>query len=118
MDHLGDMRIFVAVVESQGFSAASRHLGVPIPTVCRRIANLENKLGVQLLVRSTRKTISTESGRRYYEDVRRILEDIHNAERLAIGEYQEVTGGFNTDGTFTFCSSFRFTHCQRLYAFA
>ena len=92
MDHLGDMKMFVAVVEAQGFSAASRNLSVPIPTVCRRIANLENKLGVQLLVRSTRKTVATESGRRYYEDVRRILEDIHSAERLAVGEYEEVTG--------------------------
>ena len=38
MDHLGDLKIFVAVVESQGFSAASRHLSVPIPTVGRSTA--------------------------------------------------------------------------------
>lgn len=92
MDQLGAMRIFIAVVESQGFSAASRILGVPVPTVCRKIAHLEDQLGVQLLVRSTRKTTVTDSGHQYYEDVRRILDDINSAERLAAGEYKQVTG--------------------------
>lgn len=92
MDRLGAMRIFVAVVEAQGFSAAARALRVPIPTVSRKVAELESHLGVQLLVRSTRKVRVTESGQRYYEDARRILDEIENVERQLSGEYQRPTG--------------------------
>lgn len=92
MDQLSAMRIFVVVVESQGFSAASRVLGIPVPTVSRQIANLENKLGVQLLIRSTRKTTVTGIGQRYYDEVKHILDDINNVDRLVTGEYQEVKG--------------------------
>jgi DNA-binding transcriptional LysR family regulator len=86
------MGVFVAVVEAGGFSAASRALGMPLPTVCRKVAELENHLGAQLLIRSTRKVAVTDSGHRYYEDVRRVLEDLDTLERQAAGEYQRVTG--------------------------
>ena len=92
MDQLDAMRIYVAVVESQGFSAASRALGIPVPTVSRKVANLEEKLGVQLLVRSTRKVSATSSGMDYYDDARRILEDISGADRRVAGEYQQIKG--------------------------
>lgn len=92
MNQLEAMRIFVAVVDSQGFSAASRNLGIPVPTVSRNVALLEDRLGVQLLIRSTRKTTVTDSGHRYYEDVKRILEDIASAGLLASGEFQQVKG--------------------------
>jgi len=86
------MRVFATVVEKQGFSAASRALNIPLPTISRRIAELESSLGVQLLARSTRKVTVTDSGRRYYEDIRPILDDIEDAERLASGEYQSPKG--------------------------
>ena len=92
MDQLDAMRVYVAVVESQGFSAASRALGIPVPTVSRKVAHLEEKLGVQLLVRSTRKVSATSSGMRYYDDARRILEDINGANRRVAGEYQQIKG--------------------------
>ena len=92
MDQLDAMRVYVAVVESQGFSAASRALGIPVPTVCRKVAKLEEKLGVQLLVRSTRKVSTTSSGMHYYDDARRILEDISGANRRVAGEYQQIKG--------------------------
>ena len=92
MDRLAAMRVFVAVVDAQGFSAASRALSMPLPTVSRKIAELENHLGAQLLVRSTRKVTVTDSGRRYYEDVRRILDDIGDAESQVSGEYQAAKG--------------------------
>ena len=92
MDRLSAMRVFVAVVESQGFSAASRSLGMPLPTVCRKVADLESQLGAQLLNRSTRKVTITTSGRHYYEEVRQILEDVDNAERQVSGEYQRTKG--------------------------
>jgi DNA-binding transcriptional LysR family regulator len=92
MDRLSAMRVFVAVVETQGFSAASRLLCKPLPTVCRKIAELESELDAQLFVRSTRKVTVTDTGSRYYENVRRILEDIDSAERQASGEFQRATG--------------------------
>ena len=92
MDRLAAMRVFVAVVDAQGFSAASRALSMPLPTVSRKIAELESHLGAQLLVRSTRKVTVTDSGRRYYEDVRRILDDIGDAESRVSGEYQTAKG--------------------------
>ncbi len=92
MDRLAAMRVFVAVVDAQGFSAASRALSMPLPTVSRKIAELESHLGAQLLVRSTRKVTVTDSGRRYYEDVRRILDDIGDAESQVSGEYQTAKG--------------------------
>ena len=75
MDQLDAMRVYVAVVESQGFSAASCALRIPVLTVCRKVAKLDEKLAVQLLVRSTRKVSTTSSGMHYYYDARRILED-------------------------------------------
>ncbi len=92
MDRLAAMRVFLAVAEEQGFSAASQVLGMPLPTVSRKIAELENQLGAQLLIRSTRTVTVTDSGRRYYEDVRRILEDLEDAQRQVSGEYQQPKG--------------------------
>ncbi len=70
MDRLDAMRVFVAVVDSKGFSAASRALSMPLATVSRKIAELESHIGAQLLIRSTRKLTVTDSGQRYYEDAR------------------------------------------------
>lgn len=92
MDRFGAMRVFVAVVEAQGFSAASRSLGMPVPTVCRKIAELESQIGAQLLIRTTRKISVTGSGHDYYDDAKRILEEVDNAERRASGEYQRASG--------------------------
>ena len=92
MDQLSAMRVFVAVVDAQGFSAASRVLSMPLPTVSRKIAELESHLGTQLLIRSTRKITVTDSGQRYYEEVRQILDDIGEAERQVSGEYQLPKG--------------------------
>jgi DNA-binding transcriptional LysR family regulator len=92
VNRLSAMQVFVAVVEAGGFTAASRHLGMPVPTVCRKIAELETHLGTQLLVRSTRKVATTDAGQRYYQDVRRILEEIEASERQASEEYQRPKG--------------------------
>lgn len=92
MDQLDAMRVYVAVVESEGFSAASRALGIPVPTVCRKVAKLEEKLSVQLLVRTTRRVTTTNSGTHYYDDAKRILEDVSGANRRVAGEYQQIKG--------------------------
>ncbi|MCZ6717534.1 MAG: LysR family transcriptional regulator [Gammaproteobacteria bacterium] len=92
MDRLDAMRVFISVVDSNGFSAASRILSMPLPTVSRKIAELESHLGTQLLIRSTRKVTVTDSGRRYYQEVRQILDYIGEAERKVTGEYQLPRG--------------------------
>lgn len=92
MDTLTAMRVFVAVVDAEGFSAASRALGMPLPTVSRKIAELESHLGAQLLTRSTRKVAVTDSGQRYYEDARHILDAVGDAESQVSGEYRQPKG--------------------------
>lgn len=87
MDRLDAMAILVAAVEEGSFSAAGRKLGVPLPTISRKIADLEAHLKTQLLVRSTRKLALTESGQAYVAACKRILEEVGEAETRASGEY-------------------------------
>jgi DNA-binding transcriptional LysR family regulator len=92
MDRFESMAVFVAVVEAQGFSAASRRLAMPLATVSRKVSELEDQLRVRLLNRSTRKISLTDSGRQFYEACRRILDDLGEAERAASGEYSAPKG--------------------------
>jgi DNA-binding transcriptional LysR family regulator len=92
MDRFESMAVFVAAVEAQGFSAASRRLAMPLATVSRKVSELEDQLRVRLLNRSTRKISLTDSGRQFYEACRRILDDLGEAERAASGEYSAPKG--------------------------
>ena len=92
MDRLESMSVFVAVVAAGSFSAASRQLRMPLPTVSRKVAEIESHLRAKLLVRSTRKLVFTEAGQAYVEDCKRILEAVTEAERGASGEYNEPQG--------------------------
>ena len=87
MDRLDAMSIFVAAVEAGSFSAASRKLGVPLPTVSRKVAELEAHLNTRLLIRSTRKLALTDAGSAYLATCKTILEQVGEAERAAAGEY-------------------------------
>lgn len=66
MQDLNDLRLFVEVVEQNGFAAAARKLGMPRSRLSRRIGLLEERLGVRLVQRSTRRFAITEIGREYY----------------------------------------------------
>lgn len=66
MQDLNDLRFFAEVVEQNGFAAAARKLGMPRSRLSRRIGLLEDRLGVRLIQRSTRRFSVTESGREYY----------------------------------------------------
>ncbi len=92
MDRLEAMSILVAAVDAGSLSAAGRALGVPLPTVSRKVAELEAHLGTRLLIRSTRRLTLTEAGAAYVEASRRILEDVGEAERTAAGEYSAPRG--------------------------
>ena len=92
MDRIEAMTILLSVVEKGGFSAASRTLGVPLATVSRKVAELEGHLGTRLLARTTRKVALTAAGAVYVASARRILDEIHEAERMAAGEFQDPRG--------------------------
>ncbi len=64
---LNNLAVFVRVVEAQSFTAAAKALGVPKSTVSRRVAQLEEALGVRLLQRTTRKLSLTDAGHAYHE---------------------------------------------------
>ena len=92
MDRLEAMSILVAVVETGSLSAAGRRLGVPLPTVSRKLSELEAHLEARLLIRSTRKLALTDAGAEYLEACRRILEQVGDAERAASGEFSVPRG--------------------------
>ncbi|MDI3288190.1 LysR family transcriptional regulator [Polyangium sp. 15x6] len=92
MDRLDAMFVFLAVVETGSLSAAGRRLRAPLPTVSRKVAELERHLGTQLLIRTSRRVELTEAGREYAIAVRHILEQLQEAEQAAAGEYQEPRG--------------------------
>ncbi len=87
MDRLDSMLVFVSVVEEGSLSAASRRLKMPLPTVSRKISELESHIKSRLLNRSTRKLTLTDAGKAYLAACKRILEDVAEAERAASGEY-------------------------------
>lgn len=92
MNRLDSMSVLVAVVEAGSLSAASRKLKMPLPTVSRKVSELETHVGARLLIRSTRKLTLTEAGEAYVAACRRILEDVAEAERGASGEYSAPKG--------------------------
>ncbi|MFO7592592.1 MAG: LysR family transcriptional regulator [Pseudomonadota bacterium] len=92
MDRFDEMQSFVRVVESGGISAAAERLGLAKSAVSRRLQELENRLGVQLLQRTTRRISLTEAGRRFYERCLRILDELEEAEQSLSSEQQQVHG--------------------------
>ncbi len=92
MDYLDDLVIFLDVVRRGSFNKAAGSLDLPRSTVSRRIAQLERKLGVQLLNRSTRQIQVTEIGRRLYEIGRRPVDNLHREIRACLEEAGELTG--------------------------
>jgi DNA-binding transcriptional LysR family regulator len=84
-DRLAAMEIFVRVVDAGSFSAAATQLGVGQPAVSKSIAQLEERLGVRLLVRSTRSLSLTDAGRSFYENAKRAIDGVNYAERVARG---------------------------------
>ena len=92
MDRLDAMTVFLAAVETGSLSAAGRKLGMPLPTVSRKLSDLETHLHARLFNRSTRKLTLTDAGSDYVAACKRILEDVVEAERSVSGEYSEPRG--------------------------
>jgi DNA-binding transcriptional LysR family regulator len=79
---LNDIVVFTKVVETKSFTGAADALGLPKSTVSRKLAQLEERLGVRLVQRTTRKLALTEIGEAYYERCSRIVADVASAEQL------------------------------------
>jgi len=85
MDRFESLSAFVAVADHRGFAAAGRSLGMSPPAVTRSIAALEAHLGVTLFHRSTRAVSLTNDGGAFLERARRVLAELRDAERIAMG---------------------------------
>ena len=83
MDRMTSLTVFARVVDSGGFSAAARKLGLSTTMVSNHVRALEDRLGVRLLNRTTRHVSVTEIGRTYYERCVQILTQVDEADRLA-----------------------------------
>ena len=92
MDRLEAMSLLVAAVEYGSLSAAGRKMGVPLPTVSRKISDLEARLNARLLVRSTRRLALTDTGAAFLAAAKRILDEVGDAERAASGDYAAPRG--------------------------
>ena len=92
MDRLGAMRVFVSVAKLGSFTEAARRLQLSPSVVTRSIAQLEDQLGLTLLLRTTRSLRLTERGTLYLESCQQILQDVDSAERRVRGESAEPRG--------------------------
>lgn len=92
MDRLTSMTIFRRVVELGSFSAAARELNLSVAAASKHVARLEERLGVRLLNRTTRRLSLTEAGGTYYEHARRLLIETEEMEQ-AVGQLQVAPRG-------------------------
>jgi DNA-binding transcriptional LysR family regulator len=102
MDRLAAMEAFVLVVDAGSFSAAARRIKVGQPAISKSVAQLEDRLGVKLLVRSTRGLAPTEAGLNFYERARRSIEEADEAEMAARGAGRGLTGKLRICAAVTF----------------
>jgi DNA-binding transcriptional LysR family regulator len=89
---LNATRMFVAVVQSGSLSAAATRLGIPLPTLSRRVRDLERQLKVQLLERSARGAKLTDAGTRLYEHAGRGIEALLEAEQAVASDQAHLKG--------------------------
>jgi DNA-binding transcriptional LysR family regulator len=92
MDRLGALEIFVGVVDAGSFSAVARRQRIGQPAVSKAIVQLEEWLGVSLLLRSTRSVVPTEAGRIFYERAKRTIEEADEAVAAARGSASGLSG--------------------------
>jgi DNA-binding transcriptional LysR family regulator len=84
-DRIQELTVFVRAAESGSFSRAARELGLSQPSVSRIIGELESRLGVKLLLRTTRRITATDGGALFLDRAREILAEIEDAEDAARG---------------------------------
>lgn len=92
MNPFEDMRIFTQVMESGSFTAAADKLGLSKQFISRRLIQLEERLGVRLLNRSTRRLDVTPLGQAYYESALRLVAELEQAEQSIAGQNTQPRG--------------------------
>jgi DNA-binding transcriptional LysR family regulator len=92
MDRLAALEIFVRVVDTGSFSAVARNQRIGQPAVSKAVVQLEEWLGVSLLMRSTRSVVPTEAGRIFYERAKRTIEEADEAVMAARGSASGLAG--------------------------
>jgi DNA-binding transcriptional LysR family regulator len=102
VDLLAAMQSFVRVYEAGSFTAGARTLRVSQPTASKMVAQLEDHLGVRLLLRSTQGLTPTEAGQAFYEHALRTLEEADLAMRAATSDAENLSGRIRVSGTVTF----------------
>ena len=102
MDRLLQMEVFAAINEAGSFAQAAQRLRMSPPAVTRAMNALEDRLGVQLMTRSTRQLSLTDAGASYLEATRRLLAEIESAEKQAVGEMGVAQGHLTLSASMTF----------------
>ncbi len=102
MDRLAAMETFVRVADSGSFSAAASLLGVGQPAVSKIVAQLEERLAVRLVTRSTRGLNLTEAGLAFLDRARHVIAQAEEAERAARGAAAGLTGRLRVSAAVTF----------------
>jgi DNA-binding transcriptional LysR family regulator len=92
MDRLEAMEMLVEAVDGGSLTFVAKKRKLPLPTISRKITELENRLGAKLLQRSSRKLTLTGAGADYLAVCRRVLEDVGEAERAVAGEFRSPQG--------------------------
>jgi DNA-binding transcriptional LysR family regulator len=106
MAKLEAMQTFVKVAETSSFAEAARQLHMSPPAVTRAVSALEDQIGTRLFTRTTRVVRLTEAGNCYFEDCRKILADVEEAEAAASGSYARPTGVLHVTASVMFGQQF------------
>jgi DNA-binding transcriptional LysR family regulator len=102
MDRLAAMNAFVRVVDAGSFSGAAKQLRMSQSAVSKAIVQLEERLSVRLLLRTTRGLAPTEAGRNFYERAKRSIEEADEAEVAARGAAATLSGRLRIQATVAF----------------
>jgi len=102
MNRFSAMETFVRVVETGSFSGAARLLRIGQPAVSKAVAQIEERLGVRLLLRTTHRLTPTESGRNFYEHAKRALDEAEKADLAARGAAAALSGRLRICAAVTF----------------
>lgn len=102
MDALSDIAFFALLVRHGNLTSAARELDVTPPAVSRRLALLENRLGIRLLNRTTRRVSLTYEGELYLEEGRRILDDLGELEQRVSSGHSVPRGLLRVNASFGF----------------
>lgn len=102
MDRLHEIEVFIAVADAGSFAKAAARLRLSPPAVTRAISALEERLGARVFNRTTRSLTITDVGQRFLDSARRVLSDLEQAEKAAVGEAAAPQGHLTITASVTF----------------